>query len=155
MARQLTVWLLGTQVGTLTQVEGRLQFAYLPAAKVALSQSLPLRDQSFDDRASRPFFAGLLPEGGKRRQIAKTLQISAQNDFALLNSLGGECAGAVTLLEADQVPPAAAISIDAVKWLQDDQLRQAWPRPLPSCAAPRVPVPRMSSSYWTMWSSMP
>ncbi len=125
MARQLSVWLLGAQVGTLTQVDGRLQFTYLPTAAVPLSQSLPLRVESFDDRASRPFFAGLLPEGGKRRQIAKTLQVSAQNDFALLDSLGGECAGAVTLLEAGQTPPVATSS-EAVQWLSDEQLCQVW-----------------------------
>ena len=123
MARQLTVWLLGTPVGTLTQVDGRLQFAYLPAATVTISQSLPRRDEPFDDRASRPFYAGLLPEGGKRRQIAKTLQVSAQNDFALLDSLGGECAGAVTLLEVGQ-PPQNGNGSDSVKWLSEEQLRQ-------------------------------
>ena len=123
MARQLTVWLLGTPVGTLTQVDGRLQFTYLPAATVTISQSLPRRDEPFDDRASRPFFAGLLPEGGKRRQIAKTLQVSAQNDFALLDSLGGECAGAVTLLEVGQ-PPQNGNGSDSVKWLSEEQLRQ-------------------------------
>ncbi len=123
MARQLTVWLLGTPVGTLCQVDGRLQFTYLPTATKALSQSLPIRDQPFDDRASRPFFAGLLPEGGKRRQIAKTLQVSAQNDFALLDSLGGECAGAVTLLEAGQPPQNGTVS-DSVQWLSEEQLRQ-------------------------------
>jgi serine/threonine-protein kinase HipA len=102
-------------------VDGRLSFAYAPGATTPLSQSLPIRPEPFDDRASRPFFAGLLPEGGKRKQIAKTLQVSTQNDYALLESLGGECAGAVTLLEPDQSPPA----LDApreVRWLDDAQL---------------------------------
>ena len=96
MARHLEVWLRGAHVGTLAQVEGRLGFAYAPGATTPLSQSLPIRPEPFDDRAARPFFAGLLPEGGKRKQIARTLQISTQNDYALLDSLGGECAGAVT-----------------------------------------------------------
>lgn len=121
MAHPLEVWLLGEHVGTLLQVEGRLQFAYLPGTRTALSQSLPLQAEPFDDRACRPFFAGLLPEGGKRKQIAKTLQVSQQNDFALLNSLGGECAGAVTLLEPGQFPQATA-SAQEVRWLSDAQL---------------------------------
>lgn len=123
MARELTVWLQGEQVGTLAQVDGRLQFTYLPSATTALSQSLPLGGEPFDDRASRPFFTGLLPEGGKRRQIAKNLQVSVQNDFALLDSLGGECAGAVTLLEAGQKPQAPGAGT-SVRWLADEQLRQ-------------------------------
>ena len=123
MARHLDVWLLGAHIGTLSQIEGRLSFAYAPGATTLVSQSLPIRSESFDDRATRPFFAGLLPEGGKRRQIAKTLQVSTQNDYALLESLGGECAGAVTLLEPGQLPQA----LDApreVRWLNHAQLLQ-------------------------------
>jgi len=123
MARHLDVWLLGAHVGTLSQIEGRLSFAYSPGVTTALSQSLPIRPEPFDDRASRPFFAGLLPEGVKRKQIAKTLQVSAQNDYALLESLGGECAGAVTLLEPGQTPPASDAPPE-VRWLDSKQLLQ-------------------------------
>lgn len=123
MARNLDVWLLGARIGTLSQVDGRLSFAYAPDATTPLSQSLPIRSEPFDDRATRPFFAGLLPEGGKRKQIATTLQVSMQNDYALLESLGGECAGAVTLLE----PGELVQSLDApheVRWLKPAQLLQ-------------------------------
>lgn len=123
MARHLEVWLLGAHVGTLSQVDGRLGLAYAPGATTPLSQSLPIRSEPFDDRATRPFFAGLLPEGGKRKQIAKTLQISTQNDYALLDSLGGECAGAVTLLEPGQSPQALDGARD-VRWLDHAQLLQ-------------------------------
>ena len=142
MAQQLDVWLLGSHVGTLSQVDGRLGFAYSAqwldqagagkgvatgdAPGVAppaspLSQSLPLRAEPFDDRATRPFFAGLLPEGDKRRLIAQALQVSRQNDFALLDGIGGECAGAVTLLEPGQAP-ALANRVTATRWLDDTDL---------------------------------
>lgn len=123
MTRQLEVWLRGVHAGTLSQIEGKLRFAYAPGVNTALSHSLPVRAEPFDDRASRPFFAGLLPEGGKRKQIAKTLQVSKQNDYALLESLGGECAGAVTLLPADQSPPAPDAQL-TVRWLDPLQLLQ-------------------------------
>jgi serine/threonine-protein kinase HipA len=123
MANHLEVWLLGAHIGTLSQIEGRLSFAYAPGARTPLSQSLPIRSEPFDDRTTRPFFAGLLPEGGKRRQIAKTLQVSTQNDYALLDSLGGECAGAVTLLEPGQSPQAADAPRE-VRWLDHAQLLQ-------------------------------
>ncbi len=123
MARHLEVWLLGAHIGTLSQIDGRLSFAYEPGATVPVSQSLPIRTEPFDDRATRPFFAGLLPEGGKRKQIAKTLQVSTQNDYALLDSLGGECAGAVTLLEPGQ-PPQALDAPREVRWLDPAQLLQ-------------------------------
>jgi serine/threonine-protein kinase HipA len=63
MPKQLEVWLHGEQLGVLMQVEGRLGFACTanwlqnPASQ-ALSHSLPLRPEAFDDRATRPFFAG-------------------------------------------------------------------------------------------------
>ena len=123
MARHLEVWLLGARIGTLSQVDGRISFAYATAATTPLSQSLPIRPEPFDDRATRPFFAGLLPEGGKRKQIAKTLQVSAQNDYALLDSLGGECAGAITLLEPGQTPQARDAPRE-VRWLDHAQLLQ-------------------------------
>jgi len=123
MARHLDVWLLGAHMGTLSQIDGRLSFAYSQTVTTPLSQSLPIRPEPFDDRATRPFFAGLLPEGGKRKQIAKTLQVSTQNDYALLDSLGGECAGAVTLLEPGQSPQAPD-SPREVRWLDHAHLIQ-------------------------------
>jgi serine/threonine-protein kinase HipA len=40
-----------------------------------------------------------------RRLIAQQFQVSGQNDFALLDHIGGECAGAVTFLEPGQALP--------------------------------------------------
>jgi serine/threonine-protein kinase HipA len=132
MARELEVWLFAERVGTLSLLEGRLHFAYAASwlAKsdaVALSVSLPLRFEAFDDRLSRPFFAGLLPEGQMRRLIAQQFQVSAQNDFALLDHIGGECAGAVTFLESGQVLPSPSQNEhsernDDVQWLSDAEL---------------------------------
>lgn len=121
MPKELTVWLFGQHVGTLAQIDGRLCFTYAPewlssTAATPLSQSLPLQRERFDERATRPFFAGLLPEGGKRKLIAQALQVSRQNDFALLDGIGGECAGAVTLLEPGQTPQASDTP-EAVRWL--------------------------------------
>jgi hypothetical protein len=78
---------------------------------VALSASLPLQTEPFDDRKTRPFFSGLLPEGQMRRLIAQQFQVSGQNDFALLDHIGGECAGAVTFLE-----PGQAIAGACPRW---------------------------------------
>ena len=126
MAHELDVWLFGQRVGQLALVNGRLSFAYASAwlaqpQAVVLSQSLPLQAEAFDDVQTRPFFAGLLPEGQMRRLIAQQLHISRQNDFAMLDSIGGECAGAVTLLEPGQSLPSPAAA-DAVDWLSDTQL---------------------------------
>ena len=126
MAHELEVWLFAERVGTLALVDGRLSFCYasgwlsLPNA-VALSASLPLQAEPFDDRKTRPFFAGLLPEGQMRRLIAQQFQVSGQNDFALLDHIGGECAGAVTFLAPG--PALRALTHDDdVQWLSDEEV---------------------------------
>jgi len=126
MAHELEVWLFADRVGTLALVEGRLNFRYTSAwlsrpDAVTLSSSLPLQTEAFDDHKTRPFFAGLLPEGRMRRLIAQQFQVSGQNDFALLDRIGGECAGAVTLLAPGQAmrPPVAG---DDVQWLNDEEV---------------------------------
>ncbi len=134
MSKQLEVWLLQQHVGTLTQVEGRLRFSYasdwlekteakdgIANDKIPLSQSLPERVEPFDDRAARPYFAGLLPEGNKRNLIAHALHVSGKNDFGLLDGIGGECAGAVTLLAPGRQPETPD-SPNEVRWLDGEQL---------------------------------
>ena len=44
--------------------------------------------------------AGILPEKIIREIIARNLGISARNDYAMLERIGGECAGAVTFIPA-------------------------------------------------------
>lgn len=126
MVHELIVWLFADRVGTLTLVDGRLNFRYAldwlsQSNAMALSASLPLQAEPFDDHQTRPFFAGLLPEGQMRRLIAQQFQVSRQNDFALLDHIGGECAGAVTFLEPGQGLPASAQD-DDVQWLNDKEV---------------------------------
>lgn len=72
---------------------------------IPLSLSLPLQAEPFTDDLSRPFFSNLLPEADMRRTIARSLGLSEGNDYALLEAIGGECAGAVSLLP-EGFPPA-------------------------------------------------
>jgi serine/threonine-protein kinase HipA len=126
MAHELEVWLFADRAGTLALTDGRLSFSYAPTwlsrpNAIALSASLPLQREPFDERKTRPFFAGLLPEGQMRRLIAQQFQVSGQNDFALLDHIGGECAGAVTFLEPGQVLPIP-VHGDDVQWLSDAEV---------------------------------
>ena len=125
MAHEIGVGLFDQAVGTLSFADGQLGFQYRddwlaqPDA-VAISQSLPLRPDPFDDHQCRAFFAGLLPEGHLRRLIAQHLQVSSQNDFALLGAIGGECAGAITFMPWGQ--PIANAEQGGVEWLEAPQL---------------------------------
>ena len=124
--RQLEVWLFNNRVGILMQVDGRLAFSYAsewltnPDA-VALSHSLPLQSDTYDDKAARGFFSGLLPEGEKRKLVATALQVSRVNDFAILNGIGGECAGAVSFLPLGS-QACSAEQAHRINWLDNTGL---------------------------------
>ncbi len=111
MSRTLDVYLHHDLVGHLTQDDdGRVIFSYAanwlenPAAK-SLSHSLPLQKDRFTQKQCRGFFAGILPEQNQRELIARNLGISARNDFAMLEQIGGECAGAVTFMPSGEPLP--------------------------------------------------
>jgi serine/threonine-protein kinase HipA len=111
MARTLDVYLQDDLVGHLVQDDGgQMLFDYTedwqnkPGAS-PLSQSLPLQKEVFKGKECRAFFAGILPEESKREIIARNLGISARNDYAMLEQIGGECAGAVTFIPAGGALP--------------------------------------------------
>jgi HipA N-terminal domain len=77
MTRRLVVWWNGVAVGQLALNEYHEQeFTYgadwlaSPNAR-PVSASLPLQPESFDRRATLPFFEGLLPEESQRTAIAR------------------------------------------------------------------------------------
>jgi serine/threonine-protein kinase HipA len=114
MARRLEVWWGPDCVGVLEQDEsGRLSFRYCDdwlngAGALPISFSMPLTDQPYDDKAAHAFFGGLLPEEEKRDLVARRFGVSPQNDYALLDAIGGDCAGALTLLPPGQEPRDAS-----------------------------------------------
>ena len=114
MMRTLDIWWDGRLVGQLTQDKhGELGFAYAPAwlddeQAQPLSASLPKRAEPFSRRECRPFFGGLLPEESQRDAAAQALGVSRANDFALLDRLGGDVAGALQLLPPGEVPATLA-----------------------------------------------
>ena len=110
----LNVWFQDTQVGYVWRNDqGRIGFCYaeswLNQHPWAISQSLPLQQDAFtpEEGIAHVFFANLLPEGGFREQIVRELKIS-DNDFALLQAIGGECAGALSLWHPDHTPQIEA-----------------------------------------------
>jgi serine/threonine-protein kinase HipA len=77
---------------------------WLECSKIPLSLSLPLRPEPFLDDESHPFFANLLPEEKIRAVIARNLSVSLNNDYGLLERIGGDCAGAVSLFREHADP---------------------------------------------------
>lgn len=127
MIKSLSVWWEGTHVGALQIDEhGDLAFGYgtewlADPQKLAISISLPKRPEPFNRRETRPFFAGLLPEEGQRDAVARALGVSKANDFRLLEELGGDVAGALTLWPEGDAPPVPK-GLAATEPLDDDRL---------------------------------
>jgi len=122
--KRLIVYLNAERVGVLTD-DDEPGFTYdagwlAGTTALPLSRQLPLRGEAFVGRAVQVFFAGLLPEAEPRERIAAILGISETNDFAMLERIGGECAGAVSLLPEDmpQPPPGNR----KLRWLDDGEL---------------------------------
>jgi len=112
MARTLDVYQHRELVGHLIQDDGgQMVFDYAESwlqkpDATPLSHSLPLRRERFKRNECRGYFAGILPEESKREIIARNLGISERNDYAMLERIGGECAGAVTFIPAGESLPA-------------------------------------------------
>jgi serine/threonine-protein kinase HipA len=103
------VFLAGACVGRLIRKDnGNMQFRYDPSySGTAISRSLPVRSEAYPHRLCQAVFGGLLPEGEVRQTLARNLGASSANYYALLQALGGDCAGALTMLEPDQDLPTA------------------------------------------------
>ena len=150
---ELIVYLSGRRAGRLILKDnGNLQFRYDTDYRgPAVSQSLPVQAEAHPHSLCRAVFGGLLAEGDARDALARNLGVSAGNDYALLKALGGDCAGALVLLEpgvefpiAPKLKPLADQELDAL-------LRELPQRPLAADsrdgirlslagAQPKVPV---------------
>ncbi len=98
------------RVGTLSiEANHQYQFAYdsqwlQSDSAFALSCSLPLSDSPLPHDVSYAFFSNLIPEGDLRDKLAMQLGISEKNDFGLLEVVGGDVAGAISLYPDENIP---------------------------------------------------
>jgi len=92
-----------------------------------ISLRLPLQTEPFETDVSKPFFINLLPEANIRDMIAKKIGVSKTNDFKLLEELGGECAGALSLLP-DGLSPDKDGSYEELSEEDLDQMIEEMPQ---------------------------
>jgi serine/threonine-protein kinase HipA len=134
MARQLDIFLGCDKIGVLEQDDhGALWFGYdskwlASESAVPLSASLPLREERYRSKECRPFFAGLLPEETSRKLVASRFGVSERNDFALLEQIGAECAGAVSLQQTGEVPPAGIASYRGIELSELEEKLRGLPK---------------------------
>lgn len=105
---KLNVFFGNKKAGSLESTENRgVIFVYdekylNDKTSVPLSASLPLQREEFSQKQCIPFFSGLLPEEDSRKKIADYLHISETSTLKLLEALGGECAGLISILSEDE-----------------------------------------------------
>lgn len=112
--RQLTVHINQQVVGTLSETESLWRFTYderwvAAAEGFDLSPALPrTKREHIDGGTNRPvqwYFDNLLPEQSLRTAVAKDARVDEADAFALLQYLGAESAGSLTLL-----PPETSLT---------------------------------------------
>ena len=121
-------------VGQLSPGSGRdMAFRYADAYRATpgarpISLSLPLQAEPFTGALPAAWFANLLPEGSIRGHVARALGVSERNEFAILERIGGDCAGALRLLpDADPVDEPGGLT--PLPWAELEAKIAAVPRP--------------------------
>lgn len=105
----LNVWYEAILVGHLWQdITGKLGFQYEKNwlnQGFQISQKLPLITDEYSPSqgVAHRFFANLLPEANARTHVVRDLKIS-DSEFELLKAIGGECAGALSIIP-QTLPP--------------------------------------------------
>ncbi|OGQ17539.1 MAG: hypothetical protein A2138_08375 [Deltaproteobacteria bacterium RBG_16_71_12] len=79
------------------RADGTVVFRYLRGGETRrpISHSLPLDDGAREHPIT--FFENLLPDGVQRERLARRLGVSDASTFAMLEVVGGDCAGALTI----------------------------------------------------------
>lgn len=106
--------LVVSRVSSLTPIpvgaidEDRLVFSYDSAyldseSPIPLSLSLPLKREPFPLVEWRPYFEGLLAEGGAREALAAELQLPENDWFGLLAACARDCVGDVLIRPDNEV----------------------------------------------------
>lgn len=103
MGSELSVRLNGIEVGTLSLINGKMEFLYNDDAEFPISLSLPLSKEPYKEKICRAYFGGLLPENPNMRELlAKKYKININNDFKLLEAIGRDCAGAISFYQKSE-----------------------------------------------------
>jgi serine/threonine-protein kinase HipA len=136
MSHELTAYLGDRRAGRLIRKDnGNLQFRYDDGYDgPPLSHAMPVQPEAHPHDVCRAVFGGLLPEGEGREALARVLGVSPGNDYGLLAEVGGDCAGAITLL----APDASTQRTGQVRELREgdlDELLRSLPK-RPLAAAP-------------------
>lgn len=130
MADRLWVYVSDERVGHLDNDQDSFRFQYDLGARTPVSVRLPIREEPYGDSQCRPVFTNLLPEGDWRLAICRQMQIAPENDFALLEAMGKDCAGAIALHPSPDWKPEEGVyrpitEAELKRWVRNPAVRPA------------------------------
>ncbi|MCL2808028.1 MAG: HipA domain-containing protein [Coriobacteriia bacterium] len=126
---KLAVYLYGNQIGNLVPTRTGARFSFLN--KIAgsmlgspmLSTALRVQASPFDTLQTRNWFTGLLPEDARLSELCRFFGVPEDDYLAILEELGWECAGAVSVMPGKVAAVAHKISEESLK-LSKQELAQ-------------------------------
>ena len=127
MSKEIVAILDGRETGRVVQDNrGRLSLTYNEQWRSApdaypLSLSMPLALAEHGNARIDPYLWGLLPDN----EIvldgwARRYHVSARNAFALIASVGEDCAGAVQFVRPERVEPMLAEAAPPIEWVDEN-----------------------------------
>ncbi|VGO21951.1 HipA N-terminal domain-containing protein [Pontiella sulfatireligans] len=105
--RKAEVYIQKRLAGILEETDSGYHFAYssdylnLDDA-AAVSLSLPLQPEPFEDKRLFPFFDGLIPEGWLLDIAEATWKLNPRDRMGLLLACCRDCIGAVSIIQAEE-----------------------------------------------------
>ena len=97
----------GRLAGTLEERDNAYVFSYSPdyldlSDSTAISLSLPLQSEPFEDKRLFPFFDGLIPEGWLLDIAEHTWKLNPRDRMGLLLACCRDCIGAVSIVPMEE-----------------------------------------------------
>ena len=104
--RTAEVYLQNRLAGMLEERDNRYLFSYSPDYlgcddAAAVSLSLPLQSEPFEDKRLFPFFDGLIPEGWLLDIAETTWKLNPRDRMGLLLACCRDCIGAVSIVPVE------------------------------------------------------
>ena len=106
--KKANVFMYDKHAGVLTEDEDGFRFVYdsnylhCPDAE-AISLTMPLREEPYEDKVLFPFFDGLIPEGWLLNIAEPSWKINQRDRMSLLLACCKDCIGAVSIVPEENV----------------------------------------------------
>ncbi len=106
--RKAEVHLNARVAGMLVERDNDYLFTYSPdylalPDACAVSLSLPLQSEPFEDKRLFPFFDGLIPEGWLLELAEQTWKLNPRDRMGLLLACCRDCIGAVSIVPIEEI----------------------------------------------------